>query len=120
MGFIDIANRSLADLQQRTADFMSIQKLNSQRRAMVRELEKLHAAIGETCCRIHGEGGDPSVLEPMFEKEALLRENIALLTRETDKLSRLITCTGCGEKVSKTLNFCPRCGARLAPEATEE
>lgn len=113
MGFIDIANEKFAGVRQHTADFLTVQKLNARLRSLRRELERVYAAIGEVCCRIHAEGGDDASLEPMFEKAASLREELALVTAETDRLNRIVRCTGCGETVSRTLNYCPKCGAKL-------
>lgn len=120
MSFIENASASFADLQQRTADFLNVQKLNSNLRAARRELERLYTVIGETCCRIHDGNGDASVLEPMFEKAAELREKIAGMSRAADKLNRVVRCTKCGTAVSNKLRFCTHCGNRLDTEYDEQ
>lgn len=113
MGFLDTANQKLAELQQRTGDFMTVQKLNSQRRTLKRELERMYTVIGETCCRMHAEGGDPEALNAMFANVEILKEKISALDAQADALSGVIRCPGCGESISRDLNFCPRCGRRL-------
>jgi len=120
MGFIDTAGKKFAALQQRTGDFMTVQKLNSKLRASARELEKLYAAIGESCCRAHFDGSDDPALEALYEKALLLKEDIAAVSAEADRLNRVIRCTKCNEAVSVTLNYCPKCGTKLehaAPDA---
>ena len=84
MGFFDIANEKFAGVRQHTTDFLTVQKLNVRLRSLRRELEHVYATIGEVCCRIHADGGDDTTLEPMFERAASLREDIALITAETD------------------------------------
>ena len=113
MGFLDTANQKLAELQQRTGDFMTVQKLNSQRRTLKRDLERMYTVIGETCCRMHAEGGDPEALNAMFTEVEVLKEKISALDIQADALNRVTRCPGCGESISKDLNFCPRCGRRL-------
>ena len=85
MGFLDTANQKLAELQQRTGDFMTVQKLNSQRRTLKRDLERMYTVIGETCCRMHAEGGDPEALNAMFTEVEVLKEKNMV----ADNLGRL-------------------------------
>ncbi len=120
MGFLDIASEKLNGLQQYTTDFLNVQKLNSKLRATRRQLERIHTAIGETCCRIHDGNGDASVLEPMFEKAAEIRAEINELMRAIDKLNRVVRCPKCGNAVSQQLRYCTQCGTQLNSEYNEQ
>ena len=120
MSLIENAGAGFAELQQRTADFLNVQKLNSSLRTARRDLERLYTVIGETCCRIHEGNGDANVLEPMFEKAAELRAHIAELNRAADKLNRVVRCAKCGTTVSRKLRFCTHCGTQLNTENDEQ
>lgn len=119
MEFLENVSLKLEKLQQRSGDMLTAQKLSSKKRGLKNELTRVHTVIGETCCSIHANGGDPEALYALMAEAARLSESIAELEKQINDLNHVLNCPKCGKKISNTLNFCPMCGAKLTAQSEE-
>ena len=78
-----------------------------------KKLEDAYREIGRL--RFAEYKGEPVLqeeLSTLLAKTAKLDDQIAAYESRLADLQDYVTCTGCGNRMKKSLNFCPKCGEK--------
>ena len=117
--FIDKVSRTVKKtarkVAKKTTELASVVKLNIKIKSKEADLEEKQRELGKVYALYAEKATDE--LKERVEKARLevseIEEKIATLKAKLAKLNGDVLCTSCGEYVSSSKDFCPKCKASL-------
>ena len=124
MSFLDDLKKNVTDLSEsvakKSSEIIETQKLKMQRSSLESDLRDSYVALGRLYeKRLAGSAREGSEEAVLLKKLTSVRASMAKIEDALLKLKGVVTCPGCGQSVSKTFEFCPKCGARMTQPASE-
>ncbi|MBB5262938.1 ribosomal protein L37AE/L43A [Catenibacillus scindens] len=125
MSLLDDLKKSVTDftenVAQKSTQVIETQKLKMKKSSLESDLRDIYVVLGHLYVRQLGSGFDEGSEEGRLLKRLNeTRSAIASIEDELRQRKGMIICPGCRESVSADFDYCPKCGAKLAKEASDE
>ncbi len=106
---------------KKTEQLTAIAKLEYKLSNAKNKLNQLYAHMGKMkFSEMTGETVDAKAYQAVYDKITAMLLLIEELEEKLAKLRNWRFCIGCGGKIGADMTFCPKCGIRQTPAATEE
>lgn len=127
MGILDDFGDKLSKVSrtvsQKTKEFADSAKLETQVLSEQKSLDNLYKELGKKCYAVmQGLSSAPvddaaiPASQDMFTVSSEItaaEQHISMLKEQIELQKSSIICTGCGEKIPGSSEFCPKCGAKV-------
>jgi len=113
MNFLDDLKRIGRNLKDKGKDVLEITKLNAQISAEKDKIRELYYKIGEEVYKAYS-AGESTVNDEACAKIKEIEDKIKELNAKVLELKNATICPNCGTELDKNVNFCSKCGAKVA------
>ena len=125
MSLLDDLKKGVTDftenVAQKSTQVIETQKLKMRKSSLENDLRDIYVVLGHLYVRQMGAGFDQDSEEGrLLRRLNETRNAIASIEEELRQKKGMIVCPGCRESVSADFDYCPKCGAKLAKEASSD
>ena len=119
MGFFDQISKKAAETMQtakdKTSKISSEMKLKSQFSEKKNKINSLYAEIGKEVYSNFTKGIENTneTITIKCKEITGINDELKGINEELLKLSDMMVCTNCGEKIAANSEFCPKCGTKV-------
>lgn len=97
-----------------SGDVVKTTKLNINLASEEEKLKALYIDIGKKVHEIYAYGGSlGEFFDNKYNELLTVKENIDRIKSEIDSVKGTKTCSNCGKTISKSSEFCPKCGMKM-------